>query len=1148
MLNNRNDPDGSLGGFRGGRRVAAILACCLIGGSHLAELRSQDSAPREKKVFVHHMGSMNAGMGAMAWHTRNPEMGNPASSNGGDYRTLPLVPYDLYNLTLEETADLQIRQAMRIGIDGFAVNAWAGGDDAKRFLDALFRVAEANDYPFEISICPDPSAIRQTTGLTDAIVDAVRYLLDRHGNSPKLARRDGKPIIFGYQSNFLWVHYLEKLYNYDQTKVDIARTTEEGWALVGDAYANLERMVGRELYIQFDMGAFYHGLQTRGIPANGHVRAAEVIARHLPAVNEFLPSAHTNEYARLVSAAGSEWGQPIYMNYDNPRINWSYGGPGTLELQRRWREARESDATLLQLTTWNDYHENTNIAPGTNNNYAYFDLTGYFIEWWKTGIQPQPTHDRVYVFSRKYPRGAKMYPFQDYGGTEGVIEVLTILSQPARIRVPGRGEYDAPVGLFHQHFPVTPGPVKAEVIRNGIVQLVVESPEPVSARPFRQDNGITGISSECAKHWRADFGDRPQEFYSEYGDLDGNGLPNWFVMHWFGHFGDFRTAVGIDPNADPNGDGYTNREAYLLQRSPVAPAGSQPHQAKPVERAPFAGSPWPIPGRIEAEFYDHGGPGVAYYDTTTTNQGGAFRPSEQVDLSATTDVGGGYNIGWTTAGEWLEYTVDVEAGGRYALHLRVASLENGGALRLLMNGEDVSGRISLPNTGGWQTWTTLTMPDVTLRAGPQTLRLEIVGGGFNLNNMDFEALEVAYPPVAEISLPGSGAIFNTGDEVEIVVTANSQGSGIAKVEFLGNGQTWGEVVEPPYQFVTAGLGAGEYSVVATATDINGLSVTTAPIRISIRQARAPYFASAHPLPGKIRAKDFDLGGQGVAYFDSTSSNEGGSYRTQEGVDLEATSDYTGGYNLGWTAPGEWILYTVDVKEAGTYDLHVRVAAVVDGTSLEIDFNQGERNLFTLPRTGGWQNWETVTRSGIYLERGLQTMRLTCGSSNFNINYVKAELISARGPDEGSEAITYAGWQERHFTAEELANDSITGDNVDLGGNGISNLLHYALNRDPRENQRDGLPKLSPLTVDEEEFLGLTFLRPSGIQDLIYQVEVSSDLLEWKAGEDHVVLVSVTPEGDAERVVFRDRQPLQSFGSRMLRLRVERIMGDPDSIL
>jgi hypothetical protein len=107
-------------------------------------------------------------------------------------------------------------------------------------------------------------------------------------------------------------------------------------------------------------------------------------------------------------------------------------------------------------------------------------------------------------------------------------------------------------------------------VRDGRVQIRLECPEPVSDRPFRQDTGKVCISTEFERHWRLDFGDEAEPFvYSEYGDRDGDGLPNWFEMLWFGKFGDMRTAAVAEPEADPDGDGKTNREEFLGQTDPT---------------------------------------------------------------------------------------------------------------------------------------------------------------------------------------------------------------------------------------------------------------------------------------------------------------------------------------------------------------------------------------------------------------------------------------------------------------------------------------------------------------------------------------------------------------------------------------------------
>ena len=117
---------------------------------------------------------------------------------------------------------------------------------------------------------------------------------------------------------------------------------------------------------------------------------------------------------------------------------------------------------------------------------------------------------------------------------------------------------------------LTPGPVVVELLRDGEVKVHLESPEPVSDRPFRQDTGKVGISTECARLWAEDFGpNQPLFNYSEYGDADGDGLPNWFEMLWFGKFGDMSTATIADPAADPMGTGKSNLRHFLDQTDPL---------------------------------------------------------------------------------------------------------------------------------------------------------------------------------------------------------------------------------------------------------------------------------------------------------------------------------------------------------------------------------------------------------------------------------------------------------------------------------------------------------------------------------------------------------------------------------------------------
>ena len=78
-----------------------------------------------------------------------------------------------------------------------------------------------------------------------------------------------------------------------------------------------------------------------------------------------------------------------------------------------------------------------------------------------------------------------------------------------------------------------------------------------------------------------------------------------------------------------------------------------------------------IPGIVEAEDFDTGCPGDAYYDRDDVNEGGQYRPNQGVDIEKC--AAGGYNVGWTHAGEWMAYTVTVSKTATYQISFIVAS-------------------------------------------------------------------------------------------------------------------------------------------------------------------------------------------------------------------------------------------------------------------------------------------------------------------------------------------------------------------------------------------------------------------------------------------------------------------------------------------
>ena len=179
--------------------TSLTLALLLFGAAHADQPPS-----RPKVVFAHYMGCFLMGNGIMVPGKQNlrsinyqPQGPSYADQIGGSERELPFVP-DGYNVSLQTAADLEIRRALRMGLDGFAVDVLAGQQHALDAVDALFAAAEAKKYPFQITFCTDNP--RQNE-------EAIRYLITKHGTSPNLARRNGKVLIFGYRSHSIGVYH-----------------------------------------------------------------------------------------------------------------------------------------------------------------------------------------------------------------------------------------------------------------------------------------------------------------------------------------------------------------------------------------------------------------------------------------------------------------------------------------------------------------------------------------------------------------------------------------------------------------------------------------------------------------------------------------------------------------------------------------------------------------------------------------------------------------------------------------------------------------------------------------------------------------------------------------------------------------------------
>ena len=339
---------------------------------------------------------------------------------------------------------------------------------------------------------------------------------------------------------------------------------------------------------------------------------------------------------------------------------------------------------------------------------------------------------------------------------------------------------------------------------------------------------------------------------------------------------------------------------------------------------PYGGTPAAIPGTVQAENYDTGGQGVAYNVTSVNGNGTAYRP-DGVDLETTADTGGGYDLGWTSNGQWFKYTVNVGTAGAYTVTFRVASDSavgsSGGTFHLQnSSGTSLTGEVTVPGTDGWQTWENVTA-NVTLPAGQQVLELFQDTGGYNVNYITFAT--------------GSG-----GGNPPPAPTGLSATSGSGNVALGWTGSTGATSYN-----VYRGTSSGGESSTAIATGLTSATYTDS----AVTGGTAYYY--------KVAAVD--------ASGASALSNEANATPSTALPDLIVTS-------ISWTpttlTAGSQVVFSCVVKNQGTGPTP---AGVIIGVQFAID---GSESVIT------WSDTDTTS-----LAPGA-SVTLTCDNGTNGVNY------------------------------------------------------------------------------------------------------------------------------------------------------------------
>lgn len=387
--------------------------------------------------------------------------GGKFAGSGGFIKQRPLPRTVLADSTWPQVDAAQdVRRAAALGLDGFAVDLLASSgtqwDRARRMLDT----AAATDEGFRILLMPDmESEFKSQPGNVLTVVRA----LARHSAAFRLA--DGRLVLAPYnaqnQSAAWWKAQLETL---RAEGIDVAFwPVFQGWSQYAAEFAPIST-----------------GLSDWGDRS--------------PGTNRAWRSAAAQAHARNV-----KWMATVTPQDSRPKdlLYWEAGNSENYRVM--WDNAIAGGADWVQVVTWNDYSEATEVAPSSGTQWSFYDLTAYYTAWFKTGSAPAITKDVLYYFHRRHASSAapdltrQTRRYAAGGGSDPAaddIEVLVFAKSAARLRITLGSrvtEQDVPAGLSSVRVPLAEGTPEFDLLRDGAAVLNVKSAFPISNRIVYQD-------------------------------------------------------------------------------------------------------------------------------------------------------------------------------------------------------------------------------------------------------------------------------------------------------------------------------------------------------------------------------------------------------------------------------------------------------------------------------------------------------------------------------------------------------------------------------------------------------------------------------------------------------------------------------------
>jgi len=450
--------------------------------------------------------------------------------------------------------------------------------------------------------------------------------------------------------------------------------------------------------------------------------------------------------------------------------------------------------------------------------------------------------------------------------------------------------------------------------------------------------------------------------------------------------------------------------------------------------------------------------------STSSNSKSVFIEAENYSTmsgvfnQSTTDTGGGQNVANLNQGDWMSYTntaVIVPETGTYTVTYRVAATNSNSTFELREASNDaVLDKVSVPNTGGWQTWVNVTRT-ITLTKGTHSFKVYGTSGNLNINWFKIDNVTLASAATSSSSSSSSTPAANKVNPFSLTIQAESYVSmgGVFNqaTTDTGGGQnvanlnqddwmsyTNSTVVVPEtgtytftYRVATTNSNSSfelrEASTDAVLDKVN-LPNTTGwqtwvDVTRTVTLTKGTHSFKIYGVSGNMNINWFKIENAPTASVASSSKSSASSssassiasfqpltvqvenYANMSGVFNQATTDTGGGQNIANLNQDDWMSFSnvsVNIPVTGAYTFTYRIATT-NGTSsftLREDSNGAILDTVSVPNTSGWQNWVNVVRQ-VTLTKGVHTFRIYGASGNINMNWFKIEQVNAQNSAAGT---------------------------------------------------------------------------------------------------------------------------------------------------